>query len=268
MKESHETVAAGHRRFLLLVVLLAGILGATGDVHAYYHPTLGRFVQRDREEYGDGMNLYEYVGSSPIIATDPSGTYLCFFNTETKRPLLMKLIKILAKDARIVRRGSRGKEVCCVDVKTASNTAAKLVKELADFPTKVIWLRSGRKTFYQKSKVTIWFSKDYAREVFFTQEWDSLRPIVKQRKFPMGDTELAIVMAHEMIHAYYMGIKEQDHSNTIEESHIFGNHPNGGRIGTWGVNFKGKTEEEELYAVGMDIASYDKRNKIATITKY
>jgi len=76
MKESDETVPAGHTRFLLLAVLLAGILGSTTTAHAYYHPTLGRFVQRDREEYADGMNLYQYVGSRPTVASDPDGRIL------------------------------------------------------------------------------------------------------------------------------------------------------------------------------------------------
>jgi len=38
-----------------------------------YHPTLGRWLQRDPLEYVDGMNLYEYVGSRPTVVTDPTG---------------------------------------------------------------------------------------------------------------------------------------------------------------------------------------------------
>ncbi len=69
-----------------------------------YNPTLGRFVQQDpmgalatvpteltdrgaafhpvysipgaQEEYGDGLNLYQYVGSRPLILTDPTGRFL------------------------------------------------------------------------------------------------------------------------------------------------------------------------------------------------
>ncbi|WP_428940712.1 RHS repeat domain-containing protein [Fontivita pretiosa] len=37
------------------------------------HPGLGRFMQRDREEYIDEMNLYQYVRSSPVEYTDPKG---------------------------------------------------------------------------------------------------------------------------------------------------------------------------------------------------
>ncbi len=38
-----------------------------------YSPTLGRFMQTDPIGYGGGLNWYNYVGSDPINATDPSG---------------------------------------------------------------------------------------------------------------------------------------------------------------------------------------------------
>jgi RHS repeat-associated protein len=39
----------------------------------FYHPTLGRWVQRDPLEYHDGANLIEYVSSRPLDFLDPSG---------------------------------------------------------------------------------------------------------------------------------------------------------------------------------------------------
>ena len=38
-----------------------------------YHPTLGRWLQRDPIGYGDGMGLYEYVSGSPTGSRDASG---------------------------------------------------------------------------------------------------------------------------------------------------------------------------------------------------
>jgi RHS repeat-associated protein len=44
-----------------------------GD-HRYYHPTLGQWIGRDYwVEYAEGMNVYQYVMSSPVQKFDPEG---------------------------------------------------------------------------------------------------------------------------------------------------------------------------------------------------
>ena len=40
----------------------------------YYHPQIGRFIQRDPRRYEDGLNWYEYVKSRPTSLVDPFGT--------------------------------------------------------------------------------------------------------------------------------------------------------------------------------------------------
>lgn len=47
----------------------------TGDYYLrarYYRPSVGRFLQED-VIYDDGLNLYAYCGSNPIMYCDPSG---------------------------------------------------------------------------------------------------------------------------------------------------------------------------------------------------
>jgi len=41
--------------------------------YRYYHPSLGRFMQRDPEGYSDSPNLYEYALGRPSNCTDPQG---------------------------------------------------------------------------------------------------------------------------------------------------------------------------------------------------
>jgi RHS repeat-associated protein len=42
-----------------------------------YHPTLGRWIQRDPIRYANGMNLYQYVRSCPVALTDWLGLAPC-----------------------------------------------------------------------------------------------------------------------------------------------------------------------------------------------
>ena len=59
--------------------------------HREYHPTLGRWMQRDPLGYVDGMSLYDYARSMPTAFIDPEGTHVL------AAPALLKIGK-LAKE--------------------------------------------------------------------------------------------------------------------------------------------------------------------------
>ena len=63
--------------------------------HRHYHPTLGRWVQRDPIGYHDGMGLYGYVRNNPLKYGDPEGLQGGDPDVETwksKYPLNLKSI--------------------------------------------------------------------------------------------------------------------------------------------------------------------------------
>jgi len=62
---SNEILFTGHR--------LDPESGLYITLHRHYHPTLGRWMQRDPKGYVDGMSLYEYCHSEPTCARDPQG---------------------------------------------------------------------------------------------------------------------------------------------------------------------------------------------------
>jgi RHS repeat-associated protein len=64
--------------------------------HRSYHPTLGRFVQRDPIWYANGMSLYAYVSYRPCSLRDPMGLAIAWDDTAYENviePSIGKAIK-------------------------------------------------------------------------------------------------------------------------------------------------------------------------------
>ncbi len=58
---------------LCFAAVLPFTIASTANAMRQYEPNHRRFVQRDSAGYGDGLNLHEYVRSSPTNFVDPSG---------------------------------------------------------------------------------------------------------------------------------------------------------------------------------------------------
>lgn len=62
------------RRISLVPVVLMMVVWFAPNASGYQHPQLGRFMQRDPLGAIDGMSVYQYCGSNPVIQGDPTGT--------------------------------------------------------------------------------------------------------------------------------------------------------------------------------------------------
>jgi hypothetical protein len=60
---------------LLVALVVPGLLPQS--THGMYDPKHGRWLQRDPAGYVDGTSLYQYVGSAPLVVTDPEGLAGC-----------------------------------------------------------------------------------------------------------------------------------------------------------------------------------------------
>lgn len=67
MKRSHLAAA-------VIGVSVTAILSS--DASAYYHPTLGRWMQRDQIGYPEAMNLYQYAVGKAVTGVDPYGLFI------------------------------------------------------------------------------------------------------------------------------------------------------------------------------------------------
>jgi hypothetical protein len=61
------------KHFFAVLSGLVAVALLAADAAAMYHPTLGRWLQRDPSGYADGMGLYEYGVGRPASGRDPQG---------------------------------------------------------------------------------------------------------------------------------------------------------------------------------------------------
>lgn len=66
-------IMQNHKFILAGIVLTTLLAPSVTQARRHFDPKHGRWLQRDPTHYVDGMNLYEYAQSNPIVKFDPYG---------------------------------------------------------------------------------------------------------------------------------------------------------------------------------------------------
>jgi hypothetical protein len=273
----------GKRCWRVLLIAVAVLAGAS-SAWATHNPHLGRFNQRDPIGYPDGMNGYEYVASSPYISLDPEGKKLCFVEAlvtpESERLKLKQRAKrIEAWIQKLHPKADRcydgvvdehGEYVCtvCYDTPQGNTLPERLVSILARSDT-VYWLDWGEPMYSWKPRPTIDMN-DRTVKVRYLRSTKT-GEVEKAKNYPRNDMEHAGTLAHEMIHAMYvteLGFGAR-YSKRIREVHVYEGKEGKKGTGMWLFKAKGdKVLEEELYTVGLNVATVDRKQRKVNIIEY
>jgi hypothetical protein len=108
-----------------------------------YHPTLGRWIERDPVGYVDGINLYEYVDANPNLYTDSAGLQV------TPPPIMnpATLMNLTPQEIQIFRDATKGP---AFDPKTGNDEAG--LKARANHVLRALVLCSRQDTVKKAAK--------------------------------------------------------------------------------------------------------------------
>ena len=105
----------------------------------YYHPTLGCWIGRETE-YRDGLSLYEYVGSNPLVRIDPTGMFW-----DTPGQAIDKARRAIGKAKKAVEKVGRaveavGEKVAQAQeaVREAKDLVEQVVEDVRNFPRDLV----------------------------------------------------------------------------------------------------------------------------------
>ena len=197
--------------------------------------SMERFISRDPLGYVDGMGLYNgYFAQG--FSLDPEGTKLMVRRLGNKKTKVIELLNILSKNnASLDDKGY---------VKFPANYEPKSLSE------KLIYaLVKCKKTIYiEANKRDPWLQDNlYVRVGSLTKRerylFTNLKTgEIKSRPLWSNDKEMAVILAHELIHAYYRHCTNDKRSSKEKECLI---------PASEGGYYKSEIKIEELYTVGM-----------------
>ncbi len=186
----------------------------------YYSPGLGRFLQVDPIGYKDDVNLYAYVGNSPLDRVDPSGTYgrgdewpddeWDNFNRPQKRlarDMERKAAKLENQAANLEKKGKAGAD----DLRTGASNLRKGAADLKGDAKKAHFVDQAKMDSMEGCKGAaacadvggdqMWVSKD-------APNWKN------------GGIVFDVTLGHESLHT---GAGLEDLASTGSKSYKFGN---------------------------------------------
>ena len=107
-----------------LLIAAGAVLAAVASAKAEYHPTLGRWMQRDPVGYVDGMGLYEYVRSNPAALLD----WLGLRALSEKEAAAFKKMRRLIDEA----KGRKGFEDFAADLEKVKQELLERIKKIEE----------------------------------------------------------------------------------------------------------------------------------------
>jgi len=159
-------------RLLPVLAAFAAVAVLAADASAMYHPTLGRFLQRDPIGYADGMGLYEYVGEHPVSGTDPIGLRT---QDEIKQAGLQSLAKLADQAV------AKCDQCCCPGDVQGCKDEAKAMAQMIRAAWEFNFGRSGQGDDDQRGGYYCWdWSRAFAASAQFAQY--ALSKLIKDHK--------------------------------------------------------------------------------------
>ena len=140
--------------------------GETGLYHVryrMYHPTLGRWAQRDDAEYPDGLNDFQYAIGDPLGYVDPEGSKpICVVVKDKPEGRADVMAAFLDEGKSPVPRTKAGANIwgmtCCVAEREGKSTRSFKYRKVSErtFVSAVPWKKCPEEVAYIAIHFEVW----------------------------------------------------------------------------------------------------------------